>query len=222
MSQSRSPTPSHYHSSNTHTQSTISRPHPLDEQDHAKQATASTSRLDTPPPNLAATPSSSGPKPQSLKRKGRAETDSSFDANTPTTTEDSPMAKRMKHDSPQPRGASRRADRSSPSSSDSQDADTESEATVGATSKMEQAEQSVSSTLPGAAPPKKKRTRTLTTPHQSAVLHALLAQVSILGLAHQFCPSHAVLISIVSFSDDSHARGSRTFHWPQRAKSTGM
>ena len=27
-------------------------------------------------------------------------------------------------------------------------------------------------------PPKKKRTRTLTTPHQSAVLHALLAQVS--------------------------------------------
>lgn len=28
-----------------------------------------------------------------------------------------------------------------------------------------------------APPPKKKRTRTLTTPHQSAVLHALLAQV---------------------------------------------
>lgn len=32
------------------------------------------------------------------------------------------------------------------------------------------------------APPKKKRTRTLTTPHQSAVLHALLAQVG--GRAH--------------------------------------
>lgn len=30
-----------------------------------------------------------------------------------------------------------------------------------------------------APPPKKKRTRTLTTPHQAAVLHALLAQVSI-------------------------------------------
>lgn len=28
-------------------------------------------------------------------------------------------------------------------------------------------------------PPKKKRTRTLTTPHQAAVLHALLAQVRI-------------------------------------------
>ncbi|KAJ2912797.1 hypothetical protein MD484_g7632, partial [Candolleomyces efflorescens] len=28
----------------------------------------------------------------------------------------------------------------------------------------------------GAAPQKKKRTRTLTTPHQAAVLHALLAQ----------------------------------------------
>ncbi|KAJ6593178.1 hypothetical protein B0H19DRAFT_1365316 [Mycena capillaripes] len=31
-------------------------------------------------------------------------------------------------------------------------------------------------TSPQTAPPKKKRTRTLTTPHQSAVLHALLAQ----------------------------------------------
>ena len=28
-------------------------------------------------------------------------------------------------------------------------------------------------------PPKKKRTRTLTTPHQAAVLHALLAQVGL-------------------------------------------
>jgi hypothetical protein len=31
---------------------------------------------------------------------------------------------------------------------------------------------------PQPQPAKKKRTRTLTTPHQSAVLHALLAQVS--------------------------------------------
>lgn len=30
---------------------------------------------------------------------------------------------------------------------------------------------------PSQTPAKKKRTRTLTTPHQSAVLHALLAQV---------------------------------------------
>jgi hypothetical protein len=32
---------------------------------------------------------------------------------------------------------------------------------------------------PPPQPAKKKRTRTLTTPHQSAVLHALLAQVSL-------------------------------------------
>ena len=38
---------------------------------------------------------------------------------------------------------------------------------------------SASPSMPQLPPPvKKKRTRTLTTPHQSAVLHALLAQVS--------------------------------------------
>ena len=36
---------------------------------------------------------------------------------------------------------------------------------------------STSESAPEGAPPKKKRTRTLTTPHQAAVLHALLAQV---------------------------------------------
>ena len=35
---------------------------------------------------------------------------------------------------------------------------------------------------PQGPPPKKKRTRTLTTPHQSAVLHALLAQVRPLSI----------------------------------------
>ena len=67
----------------------------------------------------------------------------------------------------------------SDSSSQSGMADVETEA--------ERSQQSEIST-PAAAPPKKKRTRTLTTPHQSAVLHALLAQASLslfqIGRAH--------------------------------------
>lgn len=68
------------------------------------------------------------------------------------------------------RGSSRHgAERSSPSLSSSQGdmADTEMEAGPSQSSHAPQ---------PTASPPKKKRTRTLTTPHQSAVLHALLAQ----------------------------------------------
>ena len=48
---------------------------------------------------------------------------------------------------------------------------------------------------PAPAPPKKKRTRTLTTPHQSAVLHALLAQVWLLSsyLQRRVCSKHSDL-----------------------------
>ncbi|KIJ62415.1 hypothetical protein HYDPIDRAFT_41913 [Hydnomerulius pinastri MD-312] len=63
--------------------------------------------------------------------------------------------------------AAERASPSSDSSSQSGMADNETEA--------ERSQQSELS-APIAAPPKKKRTRTLTTPHQSAVLHALLAK----------------------------------------------
>ncbi|KAJ7722641.1 hypothetical protein DFH07DRAFT_286285 [Mycena maculata] len=72
-----------------------------------------------------------------------------------------PMAKRMRRQSPEDTSRSR--------SSDSQSgmADTE----------EPEATSPYSETSPPAvAPLKKKRTRTLTTPHQSAVLHALLAQ----------------------------------------------
>ncbi|KIK58588.1 hypothetical protein GYMLUDRAFT_60624 [Collybiopsis luxurians FD-317 M1] len=74
-----------------------------------------------------------------------------------------PMAKRLRAE---PAG-SRQSDRSSPSS-DSQGgmADTED------TEQRHGSERSP----PPSDPPKKKRTRTLTTPHQSAVLHALLAK----------------------------------------------
>ncbi|KAG7085392.1 hypothetical protein E1B28_002954 [Marasmius oreades] len=80
------------------------------------------------------------------------------------STEQPPMAKRLRGDSP---AQEKHSDRSSPSS-DSQGgfADTE-----------EMGERQASDNSKGAsAAPKKKRTRTLTTPHQSAVLHALLAQ----------------------------------------------
>ncbi|KAJ2976077.1 hypothetical protein NUW54_g11629 [Trametes sanguinea] len=64
----------------------------------------------------------------------------------------------------------RRVERSSPSASSSQGdmADTEMEAGPSKATTSESA--------PEGPPPKKKRTRTLTTPHQAAVLHALLAQ----------------------------------------------
>lgn len=71
-----------------------------------------------------------------------------------------------------PRTAKMSTERAS-SSSDSSDqsgmADNETEA--------ERSQQSERSAPQTTAPPKKKRTRTLTTPHQSAVLHALLAKV---------------------------------------------
>ncbi|KAH0835476.1 hypothetical protein J3R83DRAFT_9141 [Lanmaoa asiatica] len=64
--------------------------------------------------------------------------------------------------------AAERASSSSDSSSQSGMADNETEA--------ERSQHSERSAPQVTAPPKKKRTRTLTTPHQSAVLHALLAK----------------------------------------------
>ncbi|TFK72283.1 homeobox-domain-containing protein [Pluteus cervinus] len=61
--------------------------------------------------------------------------------------------------------------RSSPST-DSQDGMADNEMDAGQEQQLEQSEE----LAPTTAPPKKKRTRTLTTPHQSAVLHALLAK----------------------------------------------
>ncbi|KAH8105100.1 hypothetical protein BXZ70DRAFT_1004635 [Cristinia sonorae] len=59
--------------------------------------------------------------------------------------------------------------RSSPSASSSQGDMADTEVEAGSSQPTEQGESAP-------PPPKKKRTRTLTTPHQSAVLHALLAQ----------------------------------------------
>ena len=80
----------------------------------------------------------------------------------PESSTDKPMAKRIRRESPETRG---RASHHKPSSSfDSQDEMV-----------LEQAKRPEP---PTTTPPKKKRTRTLTTPQQSAVLHALLAKVS--------------------------------------------
>ncbi|KAH9934250.1 uncharacterized protein B0H18DRAFT_548863 [Fomitopsis serialis] len=62
----------------------------------------------------------------------------------------------------------RRRERSSPSASSSQGDMADNEGEAGPSQPSQAA--------PTTSPPKKKRTRTLTTPHQSAVLHALLAQ----------------------------------------------
>ncbi|KAF8811317.1 hypothetical protein BYT27DRAFT_7221647 [Phlegmacium glaucopus] len=80
----------------------------------------------------------------------------------PESSTEKPMAKRIRRESPQTRG---RADRRrSGSPSDSQ--------TEMAVEKVERPEP----LAPTPTSPKKKRTRTLTTPQQSAVLHALLAK----------------------------------------------
>lgn len=76
--------------------------------------------------------------------------------------ESPPMAKRMRRQSPE--------DTSRSHSSDSQSGMADTDEPEGMSPYSE-------TSPPPVAPLKKKRTRTLTTPHQSAVLHALLAQV---------------------------------------------
>jgi hypothetical protein len=79
---------------------------------------------------------------------------------------ESPSRSDMRSDDP----GGRRGSPSSSSQGDMQDSDMDS----GPSSQPEQSSGPRTSDQPA----KKKRTRTLTTPHQSAVLHALLAQVS--------------------------------------------
>jgi hypothetical protein len=69
-------------------------------------------------------------------------------------------------------------------------------------------------------PAKKKRTRTLTTPHQSAVLHALLAQVGTTSGWGGPLTNRRTSLS-VPLSNDCHARGSRPVDWVERSKSPG-
>ncbi|KAJ7574115.1 hypothetical protein C8J56DRAFT_1033331 [Mycena floridula] len=120
----------------------------------------SKSRSLTPKPdsNLTTSPSTSTciPEPSTLHLNHSPK------PSCPDSIPDSPpMAKRMRRESPRP------CSRSSPFTDDSQGdlADTE-----------EGTRSQGLSESPAPSFPQKKRTRTLTTPHQSAVLHALLAQ----------------------------------------------
>ena len=106
--------------------------------------------------------------------------------------------------------------RSSPSGSSSQGdmADTEME---GGASKP-----SASESAPEGPPPKKKRTRTLTTPHQAAVLHALLAQVRppiVLATRLRDGALTPVLLVAVPYHPD--ARRGRTLHRTECSQSAG-
>ncbi|KAL0948550.1 hypothetical protein HGRIS_011110 [Hohenbuehelia grisea] len=106
------------------------------------------------------TPSSSIPLPQT-----GAEPSSSSLRRRAESLSDERSPKRRKTASEMRPRSHTRSSPSSDSPSDSQDglADNENSPVI-------------HQTEPQAVPPKKKRTRTLTTPHQSAVLHALLAQ----------------------------------------------
>lgn len=70
---------------------------------------------------------------------------------------------------------------------------------------------------PQPAPPKKKRTRTLTTPHQSAVLHALLAKVPF----PFFSAPSPLTFFLVPVPHHSHARRGRSTNRLERPQSTG-
>ncbi len=106
----------------------------------------------------------------------------------------------------------RKHERSSPSGSSSQGdmADTEME---GGTSKP-----SPSESAPDGPPPKKKRTRTLTTPHQAAVLHALLAQVRRPRTRLSPALTPVVIVPLPHYAD---ARGGRPVNRIECSQSAG-
>lgn len=162
MSRSRSPTPTHNLSSANLGDSpaiTTSRPRSSDEH----PPIASVDELRNP---HVVSPSSPPSAPSERRVEESSSTRrSSYLVRPAESSADEPMAKRMRRESPVSRA---RLNSHSSSESDSQDGMADNEMDVGKARRQEP--------LPPTAPPKKKRTRTLTTPHQSAVLHALLAQ----------------------------------------------
>ncbi|PPQ84958.1 hypothetical protein CVT25_004470 [Psilocybe cyanescens] len=196
MSDSSSPSTTHNLSDTNITRyppSTTSRPHTLLEEEERHSSTRLTReyrepltvRLSPPPPPPSepqVTAESSSARSSAYTTAHRTRTPSAATATPTATTSTIPrrrprsrstdlspeqsMAKRMRRDSLAPLG--RPDDHSSPSS-DSQDDDADTEMDLGQLHRPEPLPQT-------SVPPKKKRTRTLTTPHQSAVLHSLLAQ----------------------------------------------
>ncbi|KAI0338789.1 hypothetical protein BDW22DRAFT_1348228 [Trametopsis cervina] len=139
--------------------------------------------------------------------EGTSPSDSDSDCGTQTAGEplhSSPMAEERREDNSKDKGKGRASSRNvSPSGSSSQGdmADTEMEA--GAAGPSEQTEQP--------PPPKKKRTRTLTTPHQAAVLHALLAQSRFPTTAMREEVGRAIGLSARKVQASSQEISSRTF-----------
>ncbi|GLB42608.1 putative homeodomain containing protein [Lyophyllum shimeji] len=163
MSKSRSPTPTPANTVSTANitpspQSTTSRTHSHEHIPSVPTSGDSDHRFILRPVHphslLAEAPETSHRSPASALRRAEA------------NPADLPMAKRFRKESPKTQSGP--TSKSSPSSDSQGDmADTE----------IDDRKTQQSDPPPPAVPlPKKKRTRTLTTPHQSAVLHALLAQ----------------------------------------------
>ncbi|KIM44009.1 hypothetical protein M413DRAFT_17888 [Hebeloma cylindrosporum] len=162
MSKSRSPSPTHnlsspLNNSRNSPESTTSRPK-LIEEHPTEPLLASDDRVQPITVSLSSPPPGETSEPSSSKRP------SSHIVQSAEGSPKEPMAKRIRRASPETRES-----HSSPAS-DSQDDMADNEMDVGRL--VDRPEP----LPPTSAPPKKKRTRTLTTPHQSAVLHALLAQ----------------------------------------------
>jgi hypothetical protein len=129
------------------------------------------------------------------------------------TSPDQPPRKKMHRQVSEGR-TEESVDRSTPSaSSQSGIEDQETEA-----DQSQRSEASPAPTTFAFAVPKKKRTRTLTTPHQAAVLHALLAQVCVITCDFfGYCLHH----SIVSFSYYSYAGRGGEADWFERSEGSG-
>jgi hypothetical protein len=161
MSKSRSPSPTNNLSSppniTSSPVSTTSRPRTIEE--HPTELPTSTAGGHRGHPlivHLWSPPPRGTPEPSSSKRPS-----SHLIQSAEVSPE--PMAKRIRRASPKARD--RPESHSSPASDSQEEMDS---GNLG---------DRPGPLPPTSAPPKKKRTRTLTTPHQSAVLHALLAQV---------------------------------------------
>ena len=133
-----------------------------------------------------------------------------------------PTHKRPSLSQDEQRPTKRMRGRSSRSSNQKGEGETRRRSSTSESSSLDQDEMDVeveqgikpSPSAPTAPSPKKKRTRTLTTPHQSAVLHALLAQVG--GSSRP--PANAPNISpVVTLPYHSYARRSWPVHRAERS-----
>jgi hypothetical protein len=158
--------------------------------------------------------SSPSPSARSPKKRGHS-SDSELVADADPAKQQHPL-KKMRSRDPRSKEAEAQGqvDRSSSSDSSSQER-TDTETGINTRDALDPS--SASAHPPSA----KKRTRTLTTPHQSAVLHALLAQVCFSWLQCAKSSLLIVLCRAVSLSDHCHARRSRPVYRLERSQGSG-